>query len=130
MFADYGCKVVIADIYPPRASIIAKEIDCQTVAIDVDNEASIKAATVWGEKNIGPIDILVTSAGVLQKLLRAHKLKQDDWDHVVQIDQRGTFINCREVGCVWQSVVLGALLILLQLPACIQCHFMLLLRRR
>ena len=42
MFADYGCKVVIADINTVKASIIAKEID-------VGNEASIKAATVWVE---------------------------------------------------------------------------------
>jgi NADP-dependent 3-hydroxy acid dehydrogenase YdfG len=47
----------------------------------VGNEASIKAATVWVEKNIGPINILVTNAGVLQNPLRAHKLKQDDWEH-------------------------------------------------
>ena len=74
MFANYGCKVVIADINTVKASIIAKEID-------VGNEASIKAATVWVEGNIGPISILLTSAGVLQKPLRAHELKQGDWEH-------------------------------------------------
>ena len=46
MFADYGCEVVIADINPVRVYIIAKEINCQTVEINVDNQASTKAATV------------------------------------------------------------------------------------
>ena len=81
MFADYGCKVVIADISTVRASIIAKEINCLTIEIDVGNEASIKAATVRVEGNIGPISILLTSAGVLQKPLRAQELKQGDWEH-------------------------------------------------
>ena len=74
MFANYGCKVVIADINTVKASIIAKEID-------VGNEASIKAATVWVEENIDPIGVLVASGGVLQKPLRAHELKQGDWEH-------------------------------------------------
>ena len=81
MFANYGCKVVIADINTVRASIIAKEINCLTVEIDVGNEASIKAATVWVEENIDSIGILVASGGALQKPLRAHELKQDNWEH-------------------------------------------------
>ena len=50
LFPNYGCKVITADIDSVRASIITKEINCQTIEIDVGNEASIKAATIWVEK--------------------------------------------------------------------------------
>jgi NAD(P)-dependent dehydrogenase (short-subunit alcohol dehydrogenase family) len=98
LFAGYGCNVVIGDINFDRASTIAKELKGRAVKIDVGSEASIEAAVVWAEGNVGSIDVLVTSAGVIQKPLRAHELGQDVWDRVVQIDQRGTYITCREVG--------------------------------
>ena len=72
LFAGYGCKVVIGDINLDRASTIAKELKGRAVEIDVGSETSIETAVVWAEENVGPIDVLVTSAGVIQKPLRAH----------------------------------------------------------
>ena len=50
LFANYGCKVIITDIDSARASVMTKEINCQTIEIDVGDEASIKVAIIWVEK--------------------------------------------------------------------------------
>ena len=58
----------------------------------------MNAAAEAIEQDIGTVDILVTSAGVLQRPFPPHELDLDEFDRVMNIDQRGTYLTCRAFG--------------------------------
>lgn len=66
--------------------------------MDVTSDESIEAAAASTVQDVGPVDILVTSAGVLQSPLSPHALDVDAFDRVMNIDQRGTYLTCRAFG--------------------------------
>jgi len=98
LLAEYGCRVAVADIDIDRARNVAAGIAGHAVEMDVASDASVETAVDWVEDNVGPVDILVTSAGVIQRPLPVSDLPLEDWDRVVHIDQRGTYVTCRDVG--------------------------------
>ena len=63
-FLAEGAKVVIADFNEEVTANRAKEIGSLGVAIDVTNEASVKAGVAKATQLLGQIDILVNSAGI------------------------------------------------------------------
>ena len=46
------------------------------------------------ERECGPVDVLVNSAGIIQVPVRPHDLPMTAWDDVVRVDQRGTYVAC------------------------------------
>ncbi|RLA48116.1 MAG: short-chain dehydrogenase [Gammaproteobacteria bacterium] len=98
LLAEYGCRVALADINIAQARSVADDIAGSAVEIDVASADSVATAIAWVEENVGPIDILVTSAGVIQPPLPVSELPLEVWDRVVRIDQRGTYVTCRAVG--------------------------------
>ncbi len=59
-----GARVVVADLDLDGAQKIADEIGGMAIKLDVANEAEIVAAIQRVEKEMGPIDIFVSNAGV------------------------------------------------------------------
>lgn len=90
--ARQGRFVVVLDRDLPRAEQVAREIGGQAVYGDVGDEAGLTAVAAWIEENIGPVVTLVNSAGVLQRPVSPAELSMEDWDRVVHIDQRGTYL--------------------------------------
>ncbi|MFN8989608.1 MAG: SDR family NAD(P)-dependent oxidoreductase, partial [Betaproteobacteria bacterium] len=62
---------------------------------DVTRSADVAAMVAAAESALGPLDILVCCAGVIQEkpLLST---TEADWDFVVDTDLKGVFICCRE----------------------------------
>jgi NAD(P)-dependent dehydrogenase (short-subunit alcohol dehydrogenase family) len=92
--ARRGYTVVVLDRDMARAQAVAAEIGGHAALGDVGDEAGLKDAAARIEAGIGPVGILVNSAGVLQPPLRPTELPMAIWDHVVHIDQRGTYLAC------------------------------------
>jgi NAD(P)-dependent dehydrogenase (short-subunit alcohol dehydrogenase family) len=92
--ARRGYSVVVLDRDMARAQAVAAEIGGHAALGDVGDEAGMKDAAARIEAGIGPVGILVNSAGVLQPPLRPTELPMAIWDHVVHIDQRGTYLAC------------------------------------
>jgi NAD(P)-dependent dehydrogenase (short-subunit alcohol dehydrogenase family) len=97
-FAAENARVVIADINVTGASRLAKELAGEAIEMDVASESSIEAAAEQIEHEIGPVDGLVTSAGVLQGSKPPHLFDIEEFDRVMNIDQRGTYLACRAFG--------------------------------
>lgn len=57
-------KVVVADLDEQAARDVASEVDGVAHAIDVGDEAAIEALVDDVERNVGPIDLFVSNAGV------------------------------------------------------------------
>ena len=86
-----GAQVVVTDRDIARAEQLALELGGTALALDVGSRAANEEAAAEIEARLGPVDVLVTSAGVLQRPLRAEALTEADVEEVVRIDQIGTW---------------------------------------
>lgn len=109
-FANEGAKVIIADINLDGGKQVAAALGGTAIAMDVGDDASIAKAAEMAERDVGPIDILVNSAGIIQRPLPPDELSVDDYDRVVAIDQRGTYLVCRTVGTAMAERGHGAII--------------------
>lgn len=101
--AACGARVVIADRKPAEATA------AQTVAIDIADEHSVVAAMEEIESRIGPVAVLVNSAGVLQRTLPPEQLGLAEWDFVARVDLRGTYVCCAAFGARMAARGAGAI---------------------
>jgi NAD(P)-dependent dehydrogenase (short-subunit alcohol dehydrogenase family) len=90
--AACGAKVVVVDRELDRAREVASEISGWAWRIDVADEVATEAGAAAIEGEIGPVDVLVNSAGVLQIPVRPTELTMAAYDDVVRVDQRGTYV--------------------------------------
>lgn len=98
MMAERGATVVIADIDKARADQVAESVGGQGVEVDVTSEEGIEEAARFSETEVGATDILVTSAGVTQTPTGPDKMSLEEWDRVMRIDLRGTWISAVAFG--------------------------------
>ncbi|MFA7666915.1 MAG: SDR family oxidoreductase [Burkholderiaceae bacterium] len=98
LFAAAGGRVVIADRNAEAAEQVAAELGGIALPMDVGDEASVDDAAARLAGRIGPVDILVNSAGVLQRTLPPDQLSLREWDFVTRIDLRGTYLCCARFG--------------------------------
>lgn len=95
---ETGWRVVVADIADEPGSAVAKRIGGEFFHMDVGDAAGVDQAAAAIEAQVGPVTGLVTSAGVIQRPLRPEELSLDQWDRIVHIDQRGTYVTCVAFG--------------------------------
>lgn len=96
--AAAGATVVVADVDEARAREIAGEVGGHVVVMDVTSQESVTAAVTTAEESVGPIDVLVTSAGITQPPHPPEELDQSTWDKVLDVDLRGTWLCAVAVG--------------------------------
>ena len=95
-FAADGAKVVISDLDLEPAEAVAAQIRSRgeaavAVACDVTDRIAVEALVDRAVKEYGGLDILVTCAGIVRDNL-IHKMTDTDWDLVVDIHLKGTFL--------------------------------------
>ena len=94
--ASCGAKVAIVGRDQARADAAAAELggDAKGFACDIADTAQVQALIENVEKAYGSLDILVNNAGLTRDniLLR---LKDDDWDTVINANLRGAFATIR-----------------------------------
>ena len=92
-----GYKVAIGDIVADRLEEAAKDLDSPgliTVGMDVTSPASAAAAAETCVREFGGLDALVNSAGVIT-LNPLAEISEQEWDHVIDVDLKGTFLCCQ-----------------------------------
>ena len=95
--AGSGARVAIWDRDGAAVAAAGERIGQPSVAVDVTDEAAVAAAVARSEAAIGPIDILVTSAGITGPNLRVEDYPAAAWRQVIEIDLTGTFLCSRAV---------------------------------
>lgn len=100
-----GADVIVADYVPERAQDAADEISLRgrktlALAVDVTEEPSViemvnKAVTAFSR-----IDILVNAAGINIRRPDSATSPVGDWQKVMDVNIRGTFLCCQAVGRV------------------------------
>ena len=97
-FAARGGRVVVADRNEDAARQIAGETGGIAAVLDVAQEAEVEAMMARLEDEVGPVAVLVNSAGVLQRTVPPGELTMKEWDLVARIDLRGTYVCCAAAG--------------------------------
>jgi NAD(P)-dependent dehydrogenase (short-subunit alcohol dehydrogenase family) len=91
--------VVVADAKLSAALAVAEVVQGSAVQCDVSSESSVADCLAQVETDVGPISALVTLAGVIQERhFRPEEFAQQDWDQVLDINAKGTWICCRLIG--------------------------------
>ncbi len=73
-----------------------KELASATIALDVTDRAAIDTLVSRIESELGAIDLLVNVAGVVS-FGSAQALAEAEWDRVIDINLKGTFLACQAV---------------------------------
>jgi len=98
--AEEGANICIADINYERAKASAEEIStsgikCIAVELDVSKHESVSTAFNTFIKEFNTLDILVNNAGIARDTLIL-RMKDEDWDTVLNINLKGTFLCSKE----------------------------------
>src|SRR5687767_6796046 len=94
--ASCGAKVAVAGRDSSRAGEVAASLDpsARGFGCDVADPASVVALVESVEKEMGGVDILVNNAGLTRDNLLM-RIKDDDWDAVLDANLRGAFVAIR-----------------------------------
>ncbi|MDX1944970.1 MAG: SDR family oxidoreductase [Pirellulaceae bacterium] len=93
--AEEGCRVAIAG---RRREVLKAAADSWTGQpamlfheCDVGDRGSVERLFAWAGKELGPIDILVNSAGVNIKNRMMSNMPPDEWERVLRINATGVY---------------------------------------
>jgi len=100
-----GVKVALNDIDEPDSSPALDALSCISQAgytanyyqCDVRDYTHIVRMVNAVVKDFGTLDILINNAGVLGKMASIVELKEEDWDAVIDVDLKGTFLVTKAV---------------------------------
>ena len=110
---------VLADEAKATAEAIAREYDVKAegAAVDVTDADAVDAAVKAARDGSGQIDVLVNNAGITRDNLLV-RMKEDDWDRVLQINLKGVFLCTKAVGRFMCKARTGAI-VMVTVPATI-----------
>jgi len=98
--AAEGAAVAAIDIDPAAARETAKRIAAaggraEGYGADVSRAAELDAALTKAVLALGPLEIMVNNAGVLDGYFDVDDMDESLWRRVLEIDLTGTFLGCK-----------------------------------
>ena len=111
--AREGADVAICDLQAEWLAETASAIQALgrkalPVAVNVGNGESVTACIAEVMKVFGRVDIMVNNAGITKDGLLV-RMSDDDWDAVLQVNLKGTFLFTRAVAKVMMKQLSGAI---------------------
>lgn len=102
--AEAGADIVIADMLvgTPQCQESCSGIETfgkkvLPIKCDVTNPEDVDNLVARSVAEFGKIDILVNSAGIFGENKRVVDMSPENWDKVIAVDLRGSFLCCRAV---------------------------------
>ncbi len=92
--AAAGARVTLTDVSAERLSTVGTDADAdraRKVVADVCDEADVDRLA----EAVGPVDIVVNCAGILDDLAPVAETEPSLWDRVIAVNLRGPFLMCR-----------------------------------
>ncbi|NQV58189.1 MAG: SDR family oxidoreductase [Alphaproteobacteria bacterium] len=95
-FAESGDQVVLGDINDAAGEAAAATITGASYRhLDVADDAQIEQTVAALEQDVGPIGVLVNSAGLLQNRAATETFPLDEHDRIWAVNYRGSYLMCR-----------------------------------
>ena len=104
--AAEGASVVIAELDGAAGSAVAAELTTQgyaafAVQTDVANETSVNHMAAQAIEKFGRIDVLVNNAAIFATVPMSRspfdQISVDEWDRMMGVNVKGTWLACRAV---------------------------------
>ena len=104
--AAEGASVVIAELDGTAGSAVAAELTTQgyaafAVQTDVANETSVNHMAAQAIEKFGRIDVLVNNAAIFATVPMSRspfdQISVDEWDRMMGVNVKGTWLACRAV---------------------------------
>ena len=95
-FAAEGAQVACIATSLANASSTADAIGGRAFACDVSDTEQVEATIAKITEEMGVPSVLVNNAGVTRDTLML-RMKDEDWDTVIDINLKGAFLTCRAV---------------------------------
>ncbi len=97
-----GAKVALWDVLEDQLVEARTKLsdlggEVKTYVVDVTNSESVTSAMDNVEKDLGPVDIMINNAGITRDAM-LHKMTDDQWDKVIDVNLKGVFLCGREAG--------------------------------
>ncbi|MBC8259310.1 MAG: SDR family oxidoreductase [SAR324 cluster bacterium] len=98
-FAAEGAKVIVADINEEAASMVAKEIGKNAIAViaDVSCDAEVSAMIQQAVAEWGALDILVNNAGTTHRNKPMTEVTEEEFDQIFAVNVKSVFLTARHV---------------------------------
>lgn len=115
-YAKNGCDLAILDINGERLAETAEAIralgrDCLTARGDVSNSETVQGFVSSAVDHFGRIDILTHAAGILRSCAIVDQ-EEKDWDAVIAVNLRSTFLFSKYVGRQMKAQRAGAMVLI------------------
>ena len=100
--AEMGAKTAIVDLHEENAAqavadVEALGVEARASICDVTSADAVAKAFHETIDAFGQLDILVTSAGITV-WSKAEEMTEEEWDRVLDLDLKGTFLCCQAAG--------------------------------
>jgi NAD(P)-dependent dehydrogenase (short-subunit alcohol dehydrogenase family) len=107
---EEGCFVVVADILKiaDGADIAGKLGTAAYMQCDVADEPQVRALFGLVAERHGPVDVLVNNAGIIRDRV-IWRMSVDEFDEVIRVNLRGTWLMCREAAIAMRARSRGAI---------------------
>jgi len=109
-----GAKMVIAEIdwasaQEKAAALRQKKAESLALRVDVSRWPEVQNMVADTVAKFGRIDILVNNAGILGPALTVAEYPEDEWDRVIAVNLKGTFLCCKAVLSVMKKQGSGSI---------------------
>ena len=94
-FAKAGYAVAVTDIDEEAAKATARELKTLGLRLDVVDRESIRQAAETAERELGPLEVWISNAGV-STMAPFTEVTERDWDTVMDTNAKGVFLCGQE----------------------------------
>jgi 3-oxoacyl-[acyl-carrier protein] reductase len=109
VLTEHGAKVVLADIDGDAAKQAAADIDGVGMACDVTAEDQMRDLVADTVRSLGRLDVFVNNAGITRDA-SLKKMTVDDFDIVIRVHLRGTWLGVREAAAAMREQKSGSII--------------------
>ena len=97
-FSQSGARVAVWDVDAALAKEAAEKLEGSVgIEVDIMNPAAVAEAVSLTERTLGPVTILVNSAGIAGKNANLAEYPIEEWRRVIELNLNGTFYVNRAV---------------------------------
>ena len=105
----YGARVVLVDLDGDAAKAAADEVGGLGLACDVTSEEQVKEVVRDTVGQFGRLDVFVNNAGITRDA-SLKKMTVDQFDAVITVHLRGTWLGVREASAVMREAKTGSII--------------------
>lgn len=107
VFGSEGARVLVADVDEEWGMKTVNKIkeaggEASYIKVDVSKKDDVELMARTAVERYGRIDILCNNAGIFTNMARIEEMTLEDWDKILNVNLRGTFLAVR--ACVPQMI--------------------------